>query len=57
MHEGTRVWEGWERGAAATWNSMVFGLAMTTACLPSSSRRMYLKASSCEQSAKVSASV
>ena len=40
-----------------TWNSIVFGFAITTALLPSSSRRMYLKASSCEHNAKVNASV
>ena len=45
------------RGGALTSNSIVFGFAMTTACFPSSMRRMCLKASSCEQRAKVSASV
>ena len=40
-----------------TWNSIVFGLEITTDCMPVSTRRIFLKASSCEQSAKVSASV
>ena len=40
-----------------TWNSAVFGLAITTAVFPSSTRRMWPNASSCEHSANVSASV